>query len=150
MLAEDNLLPQPRSIEAGDATTMLLVVSNDAELQLLTAAYTPAGYHIMTAKNANEGFELLARHSVNIVITDNAMTEMSGVEFLTRIRKLHPDTLRVLASSGDDTPTLTRATNKAGIHLFLPYGWAAERLCAEMREALQVQVKAATTDSGFL
>ena len=146
MLAEDNLLPQPRSITAGDVTTLLLVVSNEAELQLLTEAYTSAGYRIMTARNANDGFEFLARQSVNIVIIDNEMPEMSGVEFLTRVRKLHPDTLRVLVSSGDDTPTLTRATNKAGIHLFLPYGWTAERLCAEMREALQAQVKGATAD----
>ncbi|MGP1609554.1 MAG: response regulator, partial [Burkholderiales bacterium] len=109
--------------------------------------FTPGGFRVLTARNANDGFEILARNRVDVVISDNDMTEMSGIQFLTRVRKLYANTLRVLASSGDDTPTLTRATNMAGIHLFLPKNWAAERLCLEVRQTLQTYVDI-TSNSG--
>ena len=112
------------------------------QLQLLMQAFTHDGFRVLTARNANDGFEILAGNRIDVVISDNDMTEMSGVQFLTRVRKLYANTLRILASSGDDTPTLTRATNMAGIHLFLPRNWSAERLRKEVRDTLQ-----ATTDT---
>jgi response regulator RpfG family c-di-GMP phosphodiesterase len=48
---------------------------------------------------------------------------------------MYPKTARVLASSSDDAPTITRATNLAGIHKFLLKNWDADRLRAEVREA---------------
>ena len=137
MLAEDKRLPQAQNPVARDAVSLLLVVENENELQLLMTAFTSDGFRVLTARNANAGFEVLAGNRVDIVISDNDMPGMSGIQFLTRVRKLYSNTLRVLASSGDDTPTLTRATNMAGIHLFLPKNWTAERLLAEVRNTLQ-------------
>lgn len=147
MLAENKHLPPPKNIVTGALISLLLVVENEAELQMLTEAFTHDGFRVLTAKNANEGFESLAGNRVDIVISDNDMTGMSGVQFLTRVRKLYSNTLRVLASSGDDSPTLTRAINMAGIHLFLPKSWSAEQLRTEVRNTLQTYVDA-TTISG--
>ncbi len=147
MLAENKHLPQPQNPITGALISLLLVVENEAELQMLTQAFTPDGFRVLTARNANEGFEILAGNRIDIVISDNDMTGMSGVQFLTRVRKLYSNTLRVLASSGDDSPTLTRAINMAGIHLFLPKTWSEEQLRAEVRNTLQTYVDA-TTISG--
>jgi CheY-like chemotaxis protein len=147
MLAEDKHLARPQNPVTGNAVSLLLVVENENELQLLMQAFRLDSFRVLTAKNANESFEILARHSVDVVISDNNMSGMNGVQFLTRVRKLYANTLRVLASSGDDTPTLTRATNMAGIHLFLPKSWTAERLRTEVRDTLQMYVDA-TTSSG--
>jgi EAL domain-containing protein (putative c-di-GMP-specific phosphodiesterase class I)/CheY-like chemotaxis protein len=147
MLAADARLPQPRTPTTGNAVTMLLVVEDEKEMQLLTEAFAPDGFRILTAHSASDGFEILARHNVNVVISDNDMSGMSGVQFLTRVRKLYANALRVLASSGDDAPTLTRATNMAGIHLYLPKSWSAKRLCREVRDTLQAYVEG-TGNSG--
>lgn len=137
MLADDKRLPQAQGPATGNSVSLLLVVEDENELQLLMQAFSPDGFRVLTARNASDGFEILAGNRVDIVISDNDMTGMSGVQFLTRVRKLYANTLRVLASSSDDTPTLTRATNMAGIHLFLPKNWTAEQLRAEVRDALQ-------------
>jgi diguanylate cyclase (GGDEF)-like protein/PAS domain S-box-containing protein len=147
MLAADKRLPQTQPAGADDSITLLLVVENVQELKLLTQAFATDNFRLLTAGNAADGFEILARNRVDIVISDNDMSGMSGVQFLTRVRKLYANTLRVLASSGDDTPTLTRATNMAGIHLFLPKTWSAERLRTEVRDTLRAYVDA-TTSSG--
>mgnify|MGYP003385774637 CR=1 FL=1 len=138
MLADNKRLPQAQSPATGNSVSLLLVVEDENELQLLMQAFAaPDGFRVLTARNAKDGFEILAGNRVDIVISDNDMTGMSGIQFLTRVRKLYSNTLRVLASSSDDTPTLTRATNMAGIHLFLPKNWTAEQLRAEVRDALQ-------------
>ena len=147
LLTADKRLPQTQNPITRGSVSLLLVVENEHELQLLMQAFTPDGFQVLTARNANDGFEILARNRVDVVISDNDMSGMSGIQFLTKVRKLYANTLRVLASSGDDTPTLTRATNMAGIHLFLPKNWTAERLCLEVRQTLQTSVDA-TTNSG--
>ena len=145
LLAEDRRLPQPQSPAAGNLITLLLVVENPDELKLLSAAFTPDSFNLLTATNVDDGFEILARTRVDVVIADNDMSGMTGIQFLTRVRKLYANTLRVLASSGDEAPTLTRATNMAGIHLFVPKNWSAEKLNKEVRDALQSYAEA--TDS---
>jgi len=138
-LVEDRRLPAPQIGAARDTVTLLLVDDNDDELQLLNRALAPEGFRILTAKCASDGFEILARHGADIVISDSNMPEMSGIDFLSRIRKLYSNTVRVLASRDDDAPTLTRATNQAGIHKFLSKDWTPDRLRAEVREAMRAR-----------
>lgn len=147
LLRGDKRLAPPQSPTGGNAVSLLLVVENEHEMELLTQAFPADNFRVMTAANAADGFEILARNRVDIVISDNDMSGMSGVQFLTRVRKLYANTLRVLASSGDDTPTLTRATNMAGIHLFLPKNWSTERLRTEVRDTLKAYMDE-TTNSG--
>ncbi|MDH5536068.1 MAG: EAL domain-containing protein, partial [Betaproteobacteria bacterium] len=141
MLAEDRRLPQPKREIAEDSVTLLLVGENEAELTRFKRALALENFRVLTAMGADAGFENLARYSVDIVICDNDMPGMTGIEFLTRVRKMY-NTVRVLASSGDDAPTLTRATNMAGIHFFLPKGWSSDRLCADVRRAMQAHSEA--------
>jgi diguanylate cyclase (GGDEF)-like protein/PAS domain S-box-containing protein len=140
MLAEDKRLPPPKGQAAGSSATLLLVVEKENELQMLMQAFATDEFRLLSARNANDGFEILAGNRVDIVISDNDMTGMSGIQFLTRVRKLYSNMLRVLVSSGDETPTLTRATNMAGIHLFLPKNWTAKQLRTEVLAALQSNI----------
>jgi response regulator RpfG family c-di-GMP phosphodiesterase len=114
---------------------VLLVDDDERALQSLKRALAAGGFHVLTATSGRAGLELLARHGAEIVISDHGMPEMTGIEFLTSVRKLYPNTLRLLTSDGDDAPTLTRATNRAGIHSFLSKTWNDERLRTEVREA---------------
>jgi len=137
LLTENLHLELPQAETAPDALALLLVDDDENELLLMARALAPEGYRILTAKCAVDGFRILAQHGVDIVISNQRMPEMTGVEFLSRVRKLYPLALRVVVSSADDTPTISRATNKAAIHRFLYKTWAPERLRAEVREAYQ-------------
>ncbi|MBI3045513.1 MAG: PAS domain S-box protein [Betaproteobacteria bacterium] len=141
-LTEGLRLQNPSAGAAPDAPMLLLVDDDEDELLQLQRALSAGGFRILTARSARAGFELLARHGAHIVVSDHHMPEMSGIEFLTGVRKLYPNTVRVVAANGDDAPTLTRATNRAGIHRFLSKSWAPERLRAEVREALTARPEA--------
>jgi DNA-binding NtrC family response regulator len=113
------------------------VDDDENDLALLERTLAPEGFRILTATSPLAGLDLLARHGADVVISDQRMPQMSGVEFLSNVRKLYPDAVRVVASVSDDVRTLTDAVNSAGIHKFLSKSWDADRLRAEVREAYQ-------------
>jgi response regulator RpfG family c-di-GMP phosphodiesterase len=78
---------------------------------------------------------MLARDGADIVVTDERMPEMNGVELLSKVRTLYPGTVRIIASGHDDRRTLIEAINSAGIHKFLSKHWDPDRQRAEVREA---------------
>jgi diguanylate cyclase (GGDEF)-like protein/PAS domain S-box-containing protein len=133
-LAEDRRLPGPETRPASGATTLLLVDDNESDLELLSGILRDDGYRILTATSADAGYELLARHGADIVISDYLRPAASGIEFLAKVRKLYPDTVRAMLT-GADPPTLTRAINRAGIHRFLSKSWNSTRVLSEVREA---------------
>jgi len=140
-LREDRRLQYSQAGAATESPSVLLVDDKEDELLLLKQALSAEGFNVLTANSAQAGFEILARHGANIVISDHHMPEMTGIEFLSRVRKLYPNTVRVVASKSDDAPTLTRATNRAGIHKFLSKTWDPQRLRAEVREAYESLVR---------
>jgi response regulator RpfG family c-di-GMP phosphodiesterase len=72
---------------------------------------------------------------VSIVISDQNMPAMTGVKFLSVVRKLYPRAVRIVMSGAGDAGTVTNAVNEAGIHKFLSKNWDAARLRSEVREA---------------
>ena len=56
------------------------------------------GYLILTAESGREGLELLAVNQVDVIVADQCMPEMTGVEFLQRAKGLYPDTVRIMCS----------------------------------------------------
>jgi len=134
-LAEGRRLQLPQSAGEADLPVLLLLGDNEEELRRLEQALDAECFRIVTATSPKVAFDILALHGARIVISDHHMPEMTGVEFLTKVRKLYPDTVRVIASGDGDAPTLTRAINRAGIHKFLSKKWSADRLRSEVREA---------------
>jgi diguanylate cyclase (GGDEF)-like protein/PAS domain S-box-containing protein len=134
-LAEDRRLESGRQTIVANPPSLLLVDDNAADLLLLKHALAAEGFRILTAAGARAALEVLARDGADIVITDQLMPEMTGVEFLNKVRKLYPGTVRIVVSGHDDRRTLVEAINSAGIHKFLSKNWAPNRMCAEVREA---------------
>ena len=133
-LVEDRRLPGAKPRPGVDVPILLLVDNNEKDLALLKRTLGAEGFHILTAAGPADGFEYLARHGAAVVVSDYRLADMSGIEFLSRVRKMYPETVRVIVTGGDP-PTLTRAVNSAGIHRFLSKDWDRDRLCSEVREA---------------
>ncbi|HSN38765.1 MAG TPA: EAL domain-containing protein, partial [Burkholderiales bacterium] len=127
----------------GTAPAVLLVDDDDDMLVLLARALGQDGYYILTANCAREAFDILSRHRVDMVISDQQMPGMSGVELLQRIKSLYPDTVRVMCSGLADFQTVTEAVNKGEIFRFLPKSMEQERLRSEVRDALSNRASAA-------
>jgi EAL domain-containing protein (putative c-di-GMP-specific phosphodiesterase class I)/CheY-like chemotaxis protein len=134
-LAEDRRLQLPAAEEPAATPTVLIVDDNEDDLELMIRALKPDGYRVFTARSAQAAFDLLNLHKISIVISDQSMPGMDGVRFLTSVRKLYPEAVRIVASGSSNVASVTDAVNEAGIHKFLSKSLEAARLSAEIREA---------------
>ncbi|MBN2347733.1 MAG: hybrid sensor histidine kinase/response regulator [Bacteroidales bacterium] len=80
-------------------------------------------YNIFTAENALEGMEILERENIDLVITDQRMPEVSGVEFLKKVMTRYPQPNRILITAYTDFDALKDAVNHARIFQFIQKPW---------------------------
>lgn len=95
-------------------------------------------YEIITATSGEEGLELLQNTDlVHLVISDYRMPKMNGVDFLKKVCKLKPDTVRMVLSGYADTATIVEAINEGQIYKFMPKPWNDDELKITISNALE-------------
>ncbi|MDP1672017.1 MAG: PAS domain S-box protein [Burkholderiales bacterium] len=134
LLSAERPLHRARLTEAADRTPAVLIVDDDNDHLLLNKLLLQKdGHPVLTAGNTHDAFELLATHSVSIVISDQNMPEMSGVEFLRRVKLMYPEIVRIMLSGVGDFGIATAAINEGEVHKFFIKGRDEEQLRREIR-----------------
>jgi DNA-binding NtrC family response regulator len=114
----------------------LLLVDDDPDvLGMLQSALHNGGYEIHTAGSAQQALELLATTQVSVIVTDQRMVGMSGIEFLRRAKILYPDSLRIVLSGQTDHDTVTAAINDGAVYKFLTKPCDNDALRDDVRQA---------------
>ncbi|ADL54869.1 EAL domain-containing protein [Gallionella capsiferriformans] len=130
------LLVRGKMMADNKSEKILLLVDDEENVLLsLKRILRREGYQILTATSAEEGLEIMAKHQVNVVLSDQRMPGMSGVEFLRRVKTMHPNVVRMILSGYTEIGTLTDAINKGEIYQFITKPWENEALTAMIREA---------------
>ena|SRR5438445_11752744 len=125
----------PSASETGSKPAVLLLDDDERDLILLEQILRPDGFQVLKTTDPTRAFEMLASHPVEMVISDQNMPGLTGVEFLSQVRRLYPDVIRIVFTSSQDPKVFADAVNEAGIHKFIMKNWDRERLRAEVREA---------------
>jgi len=116
----------------------ILLVDDEANItSALKRTLRRDGYHILTANSGAEGLDLLAVHEVGVIISDQRMPQMTGVEFLRKVKALYPKTFRMVLSGYTELESVTSAINEGAIYKFLTKPWDDEQLRENIREAFQ-------------
>jgi len=121
-----------------NAHTLLLVDDEPNILSALSRLLRREGYTTLTATSPQEAFEILAKHHVQVVISDQRMPDMSGTEFLSRVRQLYPNTVRLVLTGYTDLESVTDAINRGAIYKFLTKPWDDDQLREQIREAFRM------------
>jgi diguanylate cyclase (GGDEF)-like protein len=116
--------------------TLLLVDDEPSIVSSLRRLLRGDGYRILTANSGSEGLQVLAEHTVDVIVSDQRMPEMTGVEFLRKVRQLYPDTVRIVLSGYTELQTVTDAVNGGAIYKFLTKPWDDEQLRSHIQEAV--------------
>ena len=117
--------------------TLLLVDDEQNVLRSLVRLFRRDGYRILAAGNVRDAFGLLATNDVQVILSDQRMSEMDGTEFLGRVKMLYPDTIRLVLSGYTDLATVTEAINRGAIYRFLTKPWDDSKLREHIRQAFQ-------------
>ena len=96
-------------------------------------AYFRKKYEVHTATNVEDAFAILASNNIHIIITDQRMPQMTGIEFLEKTIEKYPDALRLLLTGYSDLDIVIEAINRGQISKFLqkPWDWDKFSLAIE-------------------
>src|ERR1035437_9704127 len=95
-------------------------------------------YEIYTAESASEGRKILKEKKINIIITDQRMPEITGVEFLESIIQEHPDPIRMILTGYSDINTVIAAINKGQVYRYIMKPFDAAELKINIDTAFEV------------
>jgi diguanylate cyclase (GGDEF)-like protein/PAS domain S-box-containing protein len=137
-LARDIGLRFSATADTAEAIAVLLVDDNGDDLEIFRETLASDGYRILTARSPQLALETMSTEVVDIVISDQRMPSMSGVDFLAAVGKLHPEAIRVMLTGSDSPDALPEAVNEARIHKYLSKHWDEDRLRLEVRAACKL------------
>ena len=117
--------------------TILYVDDEESNLNIFKHTFRRE-YNILVANNALEGLEILKKEQVDLILTDQRMPEMDGVEFLKHTLMKYPNLNRILITGYSDFDAIRKAINEAQIFQYLQKTWHEENLRQIIEQALQV------------
>ncbi len=95
-------------------------------------------YNVFVALNAFEGLDILKENEIHVIISDQRMDGMSGVEFFKRIKKSHPDGIRIILTGYSDMNIIVRAINECGIFRFMMKPWDEAEMDQTIKNAIEL------------
>ena len=117
--------------------TILCVDDEQNILHSLKRLLRKEGYRLLAAGSGAEGLKILAENDIHLVISDQRMPEMSGTEFLAKVKEIYPDIIRIVLSGYTEVDSITESINKGHIYKFMLKPWNDQNLKLEIKQALE-------------
>ncbi len=125
------------TLSAAEPATLLFVDDEANILSALKRLFRPRGYRIFTAESGAAGLEVFEQNPIDLVISDMRMPEMSGAEFLEKVRSKWPDTVRILLTGYADVTSTIAAINKGEIYRYIAKPWDDNDIVLTVKHALE-------------
>ena len=130
------IAPTPKA--AARERVLLLVGGELESLQQLRTIVAHEKYRLIHAADAKKGFESMAVNHVGVVLCDQSMPDMSGMEFLERVGELYPEAIRIVVSESIGKGAVLDAVNNGSIYKFLAKPWSEALATACLRDAFRL------------
>jgi response regulator RpfG family c-di-GMP phosphodiesterase len=92
-------------------------------------------FRVLKANSALEGYRIMQEEEVHIVMSDQRMPQITGVELLTKVKSRYPQAIRMLFTGYAELESIIAAINQGHIYQFLKKPWQPEELLAAVRQA---------------
>jgi putative nucleotidyltransferase with HDIG domain len=117
--------------------TLLLVDDEKGIRKSLSRVFVNENYDVETASSGEEGLERIKEKDISLVISDERMPGIQGVDFLSRVKSQSPDTVRILLTGYGDLGVAVRAVNEGNVYRFFTKPWNDEDLKSTIKDAIR-------------
>lgn len=119
------------------AHPILIVDDEEIVLVALRDTLVREGYKVVASPHAVHALSILKEQQFSVVITDQQMPLVTGLEFLAQVKQIQPDATRILITAVLSLGTVIDAINKGEIYRFVVKPWLREELLATVKNAVQ-------------
>jgi response regulator RpfG family c-di-GMP phosphodiesterase len=124
-------------MESPEKISILYVDDEVNNLNSFKAAFR-RDFNVLTVTSGKEGLEVLKSNKVHVIITDQRMPEMTGVDFLIEVLKEYTDPIRILLTGYSDISAVIDAVNKGHIYYYLNKPWDEQQLRIIIKNAYEI------------
>lgn len=117
--------------------TILYIDDDESNLVVLKATCS-GELNVITASSGAEGLEILAEREVAVLLVDQRMPGMTGVEVFEIAQEKYPDAVRILITAFTDLTEAISAINRGHIRRYLRKPWEPQELKAALKEAVEI------------
>ncbi len=114
---------------------ILVVDDEPANLNLLERIFSPH-YEVIKSGSGAEGLEMIARHDISLIISDQRMPGMTGIEFLQKAAGLRPQCVRIILTGYTDAGSLIDAINSGVVYKYVTKPWVNADLIQTVKRGL--------------
>ncbi len=115
----------------------ILIVDDDPDIVATFQFNFDGDFTVLGATSGREALEVLRANPVAVLVADQRMPEIHGVELIARALEIAPLVVPIVLTGFTDYPALVRAINLGRIHRYIPKPWEAEELRQALRTAVQ-------------
>ncbi len=122
--------------ESGARPYALLIVDDEPAILESLEMTLGSDYRVLTASSGEEGLKILEREEIALIIADQVLPSMSGVEFLERAIEINPRAIRMMLTGYADIGSLVRAINEGRIYRYISKPWEPDEVRLNVKRAL--------------
>ena len=140
-------LEEDRSIliNTGIRQARLLIVDDDERILAALKSIFRQRYHVFTTTDGNKALDFITRYHMHVIISDQRMPVMLGVELLRRSREISPRSVRILLTGYSDLAAIVGSINDGEVYRFISKPWDNQSLQAVVAEASTIALELAET-----
>jgi DNA-binding NtrC family response regulator len=135
-----SLIPHPSSLSSGGPVMSkhpILLVDDEPEILFSLRGLLRQEFELYTAESGAEALEVLHRRPVHVIMTDQRMPQMTGVELLRRSQGECPEAIRLIFTGYADIKAVVDAINQGQVYRYLTKPWDPDELVAVLHEACE-------------
>lgn len=136
VMVDENLKRLVEHYEVGELLHQsLLLVDDDVPNLDVLSAVLDSDYKVFQVDSGAEALKIVETTPIDVIISDQRMPEMTGVELLERVGKTHPDIAGIVLTAYTDSTAIIEAVNRAGAFRFLTKPWEADDIRVTVAQA---------------
>lgn len=117
--------------------TVLFVDDSEETLELARDLFEQRNISVVTTSSPQKALELARKSDLAVIVSDNCMPDMSGIELLSKVKVMAPDTVKILMTGFADFQTAVEAINRVEVFRFVPKPWDNRQLVEVVEDALK-------------
>ena len=110
-----------------DKTNVLYVDDEGVNLLAFKASFR-RDYNVYTADSGKKGIDVLEKNDIQVIISDQRMPDMTGVQLLAKVQEEHPEVIRILLTGFAEISAVIDAINLGKVYSYVTKPWNEEEL----------------------
>lgn len=124
--------------DAAEKTPEILFVDDEKRILKSMKALFRNGFQVHLADNGHEALDIVQNNEIDVIVSDQRMPQMTGIEVLRSVKEQSPATMRILLTGYSDLDAILQSINEGEVYRFINKPWANEELRSTVSDAASI------------